>query len=517
MSETSNTTPLALEISLADEMATSLLAEGIGANARAGDVILLFGELGAGKTAFARALIRSVAGAPDTEVPSPTFTLVQAYDAGRLRIAHVDLYRVADPAELDELGLDDYAADGLVLVEWPERAPDRFGSDRLEIRFGDVEPDRPLRRKVRLEGFGGWQARLSRYAEVHEALQRLSYGTWHRQFLQGDASSRRYERLSDDGHKAILMDSPAMPDPGTGSTPYSRIAHLAESVTPFVAVARALKNYGFSAPEIYAADLDAGVVVLEDLGHRGILDGDGRPIQDRYNVAADILAAMHCMDLPDTIEVEPGIVHELRRYDQEAFLVEISLLIDWFAPLVTGGPLPEAAVAEFRGLWDDLLYDLTDPIQHRTWVMRDYHSPNLMWLPDREGIERIGILDMQDAVIGPAAYDVASLVFDARVDITDQMWREVYARYVAERMISDPTFDVEAFDRDFAVLSAQRNTKILGIFARLHQRDGKSGYLAHIPRISDYLDIALSHSVLSGLKLWYDTHLPPDLRKKAAV
>ncbi len=508
----------ALDVALADEAATRRLAEAVGASARGGDLILLFGELGAGKTAFSRALIRSMVGDPALDVPSPTFTLVQTYDTDRLRIAHVDLYRIADRSEIDELGLDDFEAYGLVLVEWPERATSRFATDRLEVHLS-VDPQHPEARQARLVGFGtdavGWASRLARFAEVRDALQRLNYGDWHRRFLQGDASTRRYERLSDDGHKAILMDSPAMPDPGTGSVPYSRIAHLAENVTPFVALSRDLKARGFSTPEIYAADLDTGVLVMEDLGREGVLNAAGVPVQERYTVAVDVLAALHAIDLPDTAEAAPGVVHKLPRYDHEAFLIEISLLLDWFAPLVTGGPLPDEAVASFRELWVDLLFDMTDPIRHRTWVMRDYHSPNLMWLPAREGLAKIGILDMQDAVIGPAAYDVASLVFDARVDISDQMWRELYAYYVAERLMADSTFDVEGFDREFAILAAQRSTKILGIFARLRQRDGKPDYLRHISRISDYLDIALSHSVLAGLKLWYDTHLPGELRKKA--
>jgi N-acetylmuramate 1-kinase len=507
-----------VDIALADECATQRLADAVGASARAGDLILLRGALGAGKTAFARALIRSVAGDPALEVPSPTFTLVQTYDAGRLRIAHADLYRITDPAELGELGLDDFAdagsqTGGLVLVEWPERAPGRFETDRLEIELS-VDPARPEARHARLVGTGRWAKRLDRFATVRNALHRAGYGDWRRDFLQGDASTRRYERLSGDGRMAILMDSPAMPDPGVGAVPYSRIAHLAESVTPFVAIARALKDYGFSTPEIYSADLDAGVLVIEDLGRQGVLDDDGRPIQDRYGAAVDALSVLHAINLPAVAEAAPGVVHHLPRYDHEAFLIEISLVLDWFAPLVTGGPLPAEAVAEFRSLWDDLLFDLADPARHSTWVLRDFHSPNLVWLPQREGIARVGILDMQDALVGPAAYDVASLVFDARVDIGDQMWRELYARYVAERQIAEPSFDAEGFDREFAILAAQRNTKILGIFARLSRRDGKDSYLRHIPRISNYLDNALSHSVLAGLKLWYDTHLPGDVRTR---
>lgn len=502
-----------VDLILPDQLSTELLAEAVAASARAGDTVLLEGALGAGKSTFARALLRAVADDAGLEVPSPTFTLVQTYDLPRLTVVHLDLYRIGDPAELDELGIDDLAAGraagGLVLVEWPDRAPGRFGGDMLELVLA-VDPAEPGARRARLTGHGGWAGRLARMDMVGRVLERLGYGRWHRRFLQGDASARRYERLSEDGRTAILMDSAARPDPGIGAVPYSRVAHLAESVTPFVAMARALRARGISAPEIYAADLDAGVLVTEDLGREGVLDAAGRPIEARYATAVDLLSALHGMALPEVIEAGPGRPYRLPPYDHEAMLVEVSLLVDWFAPLATGAPLPPEAVERFRAVWDDLLFALDDPFGRPVWVLRDFHSPNLMWLPEREGIARVGVLDMQDAVMGPAAYDVASLVFDARVDIPDRMWRELYSRYVADRQIAEPGFDAEGFDRRFSILAAQRNTKILGIFARLALRDGKRGYLRHLPRIRTYLGHALSHPVLAALKLWYETYLPDD-------
>ncbi len=492
---------------LHSESETERLAEAIAASARTGDVVLLSGDLGAGKSTFARALIRAVAGAPDLEVPSPTFTLMQGYDLPRLPVVHLDLYRITDPREIDELGIDDIAAGSLLLVEWPERAPGRFAGDVLEVALR-LDPAAPEERGVNLRGQGDWAVRLERLIEVREAIGALGFADWSRSFLQGDASSRRYERLTLGGRSLILMDSPTRPDPGIGEVPYSRVAHLAESVTPFVAMAAALRMRGFSAPEILGADLDTGVLVTEDLGSEGVLDPAGRPIEERYAAAIDLLSALHDMTLPDTLEVPGAPPYRLPAYDHAAMLVEVSLLLDWYAPLATGARLPQEAVDRFRRIWDDLLFELDDPFAGPVWVLRDYHSPNLMWLPGRDGTARVGILDMQDAVMGPPAYDVASLVFDARVDISDRMWRELYSRYVADRQISDPAFDAEGFDKRFAILAAQRNTKILGIFARLAERDGKRGYLRHIPRIRGYLDHALAHPVLAALRVWYETHLP---------
>ena len=142
-------------------------------------------------------------------------------------------------------------------------------------------------------------------------------------------------------------------------------------------------------------------------------------------------------------------------------------------------------------------------------MLRDYHSPNLLWLADRDDVARIGVLDFQDALIGPAAYDVASLLQDARVDVPEDMEMALLGRYVRARRSDDPRFDVAGFSQLYATLAAQRATKILGIFARLDRRDGKPQYLRHMPRIWTYLQRALAHPALAPLKAWYDGNVPP--------
>jgi hypothetical protein len=146
-----------------------------------------------------------------------------------------------------------------------------------------------------------------------------------------------------------------------------------------------------------------------------------------------------------------------------------------------------------------------------TWALRDYHSPNLLWLPKREGIARIGLVDFQDALIGPAAYDVASLLQDARVDVPEDMEMNLLGRYVRARLGHDRGFDTGGFTLLYATLAAQRATKILGIFARLQRRDGKPQYLRHTPRLWGYLQRSLAHPALAALKGWYAANVPsPD-------
>jgi hypothetical protein len=332
--------------------------------------------------------------------------------------------------------------------------------------------------------------------------------------MQGDASSRSYERLALGDRLAsgernlILMNAPRRPDgpPVRNGLPYSAIAHLAEDVRPFVAMGRALRERGFSAPQIHAADLDDGFLLLEDLGTECVVAGDPpAPIEERYAAAVDVLARLHQETLPPVLPVAPNVDYTLPPYDLDALLIEIELLPDWYVPH-RGGSLGPEARAEFLALWRTALARALDAPP--TWVLRDYHSPNLIWLPEREGVQQVGIIDFQDALMGPAAYDVVSLLQDARVDVPSSIEIALLGRYAKARLTADPSFVPAQFAELYVVLGAQRATKILGIFARLDRRDGKPQYLRHLPRIWRYLRRSLQHHSLAELRDWYDTHVP---------
>jgi hypothetical protein len=187
-------------------------------------------------------------------------------------------------------------------------------------------------------------------------------------------------------------------------------------------------------------------------------------------------------------------------------MIEVELLIDWYMPY-RGAAVTAAARDKFLALWRAALAPIVEA--PKTWVLRDFHSPNLLWLPDRDGIARLGILDFQDAVMGSAAYDLASLLQDARVDVTDEMEIELLGRYARARRANDPNFDLAGFLTLYATLAAQRASKILGIFARLDRRDGKPQYLRHLPRVWNYLQRSLALPQLAGLDVWYRMHVPP--------
>jgi hypothetical protein len=193
-------------------------------------------------------------------------------------------------------------------------------------------------------------------------------------------------------------------------------------------------------------------------------------------------------------------------FDVDAMMVEIGLMLEWYLP-DRGAPMPDAARDEFVTQWRDLLGKIA--ALPRTWVLRDFHSPNLIWLPDRSGISKVGVIDFQDAVLGPASYDLVSLLQDARIDVPEQLELALLTRYIKARHATDNPFDPAGFAESYAIMSAQRNTRLLGTFARLNRRDGKPQYLRHLPRIWTYLTRSLRHPVLAGLRGWYDAHVPP--------
>ena len=493
---------------------TEALGREIALFVRPGDAVALTGDLGAGKTTLARALIRALA--PDAgsfEVPSPTFTLVQAYDFTRVPVAHFDLYRITDQDEVLELGFDEALSQGAVLVEWPERMGALLPDDRLEIAIahtGDA-----VGREVTLTGRGNWAPRLDRMGEIAAFLRDAGWGEAERRHFQGDASARRYERVSLVGRDdLLLMDMPARADTEVvaNGKPYSALVHLADDIRPVIAMTDGLRSIGLAAPEILHCDVARGLALIEDLDGTvyGELDPDRHDVEAAYEAACDVLVHLAANNCAATLPVRGGEQHLVHDYDRDALHFEAGLLLDWFWPERRHGEDPEPQRETFRALWDDAFgaLDLSAPV----WVLRDYHSPNLIWRPERDGFARAGIIDYQDAVMGHAAYDLASLLQDARIDVPPEREDRHYARYLTLRSDGDAGFDADVFAAAYAILGAQRCTKILGIFARLNRRDGKPGYLRHIPRVSAYLERNLAHPALRGLKDWFDAHLPHGLR-----
>jgi tRNA threonylcarbamoyl adenosine modification protein YjeE len=500
-----------------DEAGVVRLGELLALKVRIGDVIALRGELGAGKTTLARAVIAALLGDQKAEVPSPTFSLSQVYAASRLTITHFDFYRLNSESEARELGFQEAAEIGAVIVEWPERAAALLPAGRYDIELAETS-DTAVRR-VTVRGLGQAGVDVRRIGELMAFLD--GQPRWRHAritYLQGDASARTYARLSAGNESVLLMDAPRQPDgpPVRGGKPYSRIAHLAEDmVRPFVAIGAVLRHAGLSAPEVLAMDLDKGLLLVEDLGDRafGAEIATARTRQaELWRAAVDVLIALRSVPVPASLPLPDGSSYRLPRRDRDAFEIEIELLLDWYWPALEGAPAPPSVRAEFGALWAPVLDRLL--ALPGGWFLRDYHSPNLIWLPQRTGIARVGIIDFQDALNEHFAFDLVSLLQDARVPVPEELEAELFDHYCSEIEKREPGFERATFAAAYADFGAQRNTRLLGLWARLMKRDGKSHYLQHIPRTWGYLGRNLRSAPLAPLAAWYDRHFPPRVRTR---
>lgn len=315
------------------------------------------------------------------------------------------------------------------------------------------------------------------------------WGDAQESLLAGDASFRTYYRLVRGTHSAVVMDAPPPQ----------------EDVRPFVRLARHLRALGLSAPEILAVDEDQGFLLEEDLGDstyaRWFSDAhrDDRDEWAMYSLATDVLVHLAAKG---TDAIPPG----LASYTGDALIDAAMLLPEWYLPQATGRSATAGELQSYRAAWRDCLRSL--PSSPTTLVLRDYHQDNLLWLRDRPGVRACGLLDFQDATTGHPAYDLMSLVEDARRDIAGALRGEMIRRYLDRAGVTDS----QGFMAAFAILGAQRHARVVGLFIRLLRRDGKPTYLPHLPRVWRLLERSLQHDAMAPLRHWIDAHIPRDRR-----
>lgn len=326
--------------------------------------------------------------------------------------------------------------------------------------------------------------------EIETFLAAVGWPGARREPLAADASFRRYERLHFHDRIAVLMDAPPPK----------------EDVRPFLRIARHLTSLGFSAPRVLGEDVKRGFLLLEDLGDSTYtrMLASGADEEMLYLIATDTLIQLHESVSPDNAPAETP------PYDMDRLIAEAMLLTEWYLPAVTGKPTPASDAARYADAWREVFADVAS--RRETLVLRDYHVDNLMWLPGRDGVARCGLLDFQDALVGARAYDLMSLVEDARRDISPALRRRCIDRYLG----AFEDLPANRFEADLAVLGAGRHAKVIGIFTRLWRRDGKPQYLHHIPRVWRLFERSLTHPDMRPILAWVDANIPPSLRCEPA-
>lgn len=462
-----------LAFDLPDEAATVALARLIARFAVVGDLIRLEGDLGAGKSTFARAMIQALG--HEGEVPSPTYTLVQTYDDTRLPVAHVDCYRMKDPSEMDGLGLEEYRAHGLMLVEWPDKGSALVRADQpdmLNYHMGEMNNCGVLTialapgaadaaRVATLKGSRSWQRRIGFFPRVapeiaaasgkvlcrpstpegrQAFLETLNLGDYTIEGLGGDWSFRSYWRVRlADGSTRMLMDSPPP----------------VEGLIEFVKAAKTYRAMGLHAPRIDGHDEGNGYLLSEDFGDLSLakLVAQGKPVLPWYKVAADVLVAS-CQSKDS----------KGRAYNATDWWIEASRFTDWYLPLARGHATPPAERAEFQRLWLEAMPKVM--ALPKGLMMFDYQATNMMILGHEPKLENFGLIDIQDSRVAPVAQDMAILLRDIRRAPDDQLEHDIVA-YVADRLDIDRAQLQEGVD----IANLHHCSRILGGLTRLALRD----------------------------------------------
>lgn len=465
---------MTLTLYLCDETETDTLGRCLADVLKAGDTVLLEGSIGAGKTQFCRALIRARLGRME-DVPSPTFTLVQTYEAD-VEIWHADLYRLTHPDEALELGLEEAFDQAICLVEWP----DRLGSHQPAGATGiTLAPDGAGRRATIVgpaQVIAAVHAAFPRAAARAGLLQRAGWDGAEARPLAGDASSRRYDRLHLGDQTRILMDQP----PGSS-----------DDVATFARIDRHLRSIGLNAPVIHAEDAAHGYLLLEDYGDgvfARMMAADPTCEGPLYRAAVEVIAQI------EAHPPAPGLPDlSVADWAQAAGLV-----LEWYRFAVTDLRDGGEVLTELQAVLT------ATAVAPKVMILRDFHAENLMWLPDRQGLQRVGLLDFQLAQTGQPGYDLVSLLQDARREVAPDVEGAMIRHYL------DAVGGAEAaFLPRYAALGAQRALRIMGIFARLCLVDGKAQYVRLIPRVWDHLQRNLARPELAGLRAVVGRILPP--------
>ena len=469
---------------------TEALAKEVSLIIQKGDFISLIGPLGSGKTTLTKYIINNICEASQ-EVTSPTFTLSQTYPAKRSPITHYDLYRIEDYSDLEEIGFSETLEEGIVIIEWADKFSNKLPKNRLQIQ---IEDDGGNNRIAHIKGYGSWDKRLERNIHLNNFINQCNLEIIDKNWMQGDASERSYQRIITPDNSYVIMNHNQKK---TKENP----TKLAENFEAFILINYHLESLGIKVPKIFEVDTKNSFLLLEDLGNiqYSEINPNSDNIFDYYIPALESLILIQDSHHKKNLEYG-GMRHTLNSYDNNIYLEELKLLVNWYWPYKKGTLCEIDAYNEYIDIWEALLSKIS---HSSTLTLRDFHSPNLLWIDSENGLRRCGIIDFQDALIGHPLYDLVSLTQDARINISSELEIQILNYYI-ELKYPEISEDLRmSLVQDYHIIATQRCCKILGVFARLAMSANRPEYLLHIPRIIGYIDRNFENQVLKDLSGWF--------------
>ena len=453
-----------------------------------GDVVALIGEIGSGKTTFSKRLINELTSIQVNEISSPTFNLYSIYNKNGVQVNHYDFYRVEDSEDLSEIDLAESYESGITIIEWADKYINVLKNDYIEVHIREKR----YHREYQVIGRGNFIQRIKNANSLEYFLEQTNLKINWQENIQGDASKRKYNRLYTEDTTLILMDS-------SQEKKTANPTKLSTSINDYIHICKYLEKINIRVPKLFYTDTENEYLIEEDFGDLQY----SRIVSERnfielYQPAINTLLHITEIDHPHDLEVG-DMTYKIPEYDDMTYLNEIEIFIKFYWPYKKGVICSQSTQNEFMDIFSELLGKLTSD---KSLVLRDFHSPNLMFLDTEKNHRKCGVIDFQDALIGHPIYDLVSLSQDARVTITEEQENFLIEQYKDGVNYNNYNFDKSTIMDQYCILGVQRSLKILGIFARLSIIDNRNDYIIHMPRVIHYIRRNIKNSNLSDLSNW---------------
>ena len=453
-----------------------------------GGVMTLNGQIGAGKTTLAKLIIQELTQTPLEDIVSPTFNLYHTYNRDNLEIAHYDFYRIESEIELLEIDLNESLTDKICIIEWADKFRDLLPKDRIEIFITCKKNERVYR----INPLGKFREVVSNRAKIENYLGGLDINFTELQRLPGDASKRNYYRVMSPDNTMILMDA-------TQESNIKSKTGLSNGIDDFIKIQKYLDSIDVRVPKLIVRNRIDNILLEEDLGEYSYADMLTKEnYQKLYNPAIKTLIHISNINHPKNISTDSN-PHYLKEFDLDIYLNEAEIFIDYYWPFIHGKQCNADKKQEFTHVMGEVYSNLTDD---KTLMLRDFHSPNLLFLENEDGFRKCAVIDFQDALFGHPLYDLVSLTNDARTTIDEHQEKYLIDLYKKDFPFNNFQFDSLSFIEQYHILGVQRSIKILGIFARLAILETNQNYLVHMPRVICYIKRIMQSGSIQTLACW---------------